>query len=251
MSRFHKFVTIAVWALLLWLPLSHAQEATPTESTPAKETSEPQPPEDSLGRDTPRSSFNGFLKASEEGDFVKAAEYLDLRNLPRKYRSIQPTRLAHMLDVVIEREIWIDLEELSDEPKGEAGDGLPDYRDELGRIEDGEKEFVLLMQRVPGDEGLLIWKVANASVARIADLYQEFGYGPLVETFAKAIPDGRFLGVEYFKWVMTIASALIAYPPFMLVGLARLFSSPSSPLYPRVKRFFIGPFAIVAAALEP
>jgi hypothetical protein len=27
---------------------------------------------------------------------------------------------------------------------------MSDYRDELGRIEDGDKEFVLLMQRVPG-----------------------------------------------------------------------------------------------------
>ena len=237
--------------LLLWLPLSHAQEATTTESTPAKETDEPQLPKDSLDRDTPRSSFNGFVKAAEEGDFVKAAEYLDLRNLPRKYRSIQPTRLAEMLIVIVEREIWIDLEKLSDNPKGEAGDGLPEYRDELGRIEDGEKEFVLLMQRVPGDDGLLIWKVANATVAKIADLYKEFGYGPLVERFANAIPDGNFLGIEYFKWVVSIAAALIAYPPFMLLGLglSRLFSNPSSPLYHRVKRFFIGPFAVVAAAL--
>jgi small-conductance mechanosensitive channel len=50
---------------------------------------------------------------------------------------------------------------------------------------------------------------------------------------------------------MSIGAGLIAYPPFMLqgLGLARLFSSPASPLYPRVKRFFIGPFAVVAAAL--
>ena len=251
MGQFHKFALIAVWALCLYLPSSYAQEPASAESTPAKEISEPKPPEDPLGRDTPRSSFNGFLKAAEEGDFVKAAEYLDLRNLPRKYKSIQPTRLAQMLDVVIEREIWVDLERLSDNPKGEAGDGLPDYRDELGRIEDGDKEFVLLLQRVPGDEGLLVWKISNATVARIAHLYKEFGYGPLVETFANAIPDGSFLGIENFKWVMSIAAALIAYPPFMLLGLglARLFSNPASPLYPRVKRFFIGPFAVVAAAL--
>ena len=84
MARIHQFAIIGVWALLLWLPLSHAQEAAPTESTPPKETSQLQTPKDSLGRDTPRSSFKGLLKAAEEGNFVKAAEYLDLRNLPRK-----------------------------------------------------------------------------------------------------------------------------------------------------------------------
>ena len=251
MNRFQKLATIAVWALLLWLPMSQVLEATAAEGTPPEHSSEPEPPQDPLGRDTPRSSHAGFLKAADEGDFVKAVEYLDLRNLPRKYRSFQPTRLAQMLAVVIQREIWIDLEKLSDDPKGEAGDGLPDYRDELGRIQDGDKEFVLLMQRVPGDEGLLIWKVSNATVARIADLYEEFGYSPLVETFAETVPEGRFLGIEYFKWVMSVSAALIAYPAFMLLGLglARLFSRPASPLYPRVKRFFIGPFALMAAAL--
>ncbi len=236
--------------MLLWLPLSYAQEATPTESNPAKEATESQPPKDHLGRDTPRSSLEGFLKTTEEGDFVKAVEYLDLRNLPRKYRSVHPPRLAQMLDVVIDREIWIDLEQLSDAPKGEAGDGLPEYRDELGRIEDGGKEFVLLMQRVPEDDGLAIWKVSNATVAKVAELYEEFGYGPLVETFPRALPEGRVLGVEYFKLAMMVGSGLIAYPPLMLLGLglARLFSRPSSPLFSRVKRFFIGPVAILAVA---
>jgi MscS family membrane protein len=247
----HRFLTIAVWALLLWLPLSQAQEAPPTEAVPAQEPSQAAAPEDPLGRETPRGSHEGFLKAAEEGNFVKAAEYLDTRNLPRKYRSLRPTRLAEMLAVVIEREIWIDLDELSDHPEGEAGDGLPDHRDELARIEDGDKEFVLLLQRVPEDDGLMVWKVANATVARIADLYDKFGYSPLVEAFARALPEGRFLGIETFKWMTSISAALIAYAPFMLLGLllARLFSRPASPLYPRVKRFFIGPFALLAAAL--
>ena len=66
-----------------------------------------------------------------------------------------------------------------------------------GHITEGDKKFDLLMQRVPGDEDLQIWKVSNATVARVADLYKEYGYGPLVEAFAKAIPDGRILGIEY------------------------------------------------------
>ena len=119
----HQFAIIAVWALLLWLPICHAQQATLTESTPPEQTGETPPPEDPLGRDTPRSSHAGFLKAAEEGDFVKAAEYLDLHNLPRRYRSFQPGRPAEMLAVVIERESWIDLERLSDHTEGEAGDG--------------------------------------------------------------------------------------------------------------------------------
>jgi MscS family membrane protein len=251
MSWFYRFAIIALLALFLWLPLNHAQEAVPTESTAEEEETEAERPKDPLGRDTPRGSIEGFLRAVDDDDFVKAVEFLDLRNLPRRYRSFDPTRLAEMLAVVIEREVWIELEELSDDPGGEVGDGLPDYRDELGSITDGETTYALFLQKIPGDEGLSIWKVSNATVAEVADLYEQFGYGPLVEAFANAIPAGSVLGIEYFKLVMAITSALIAYPLFALVGLglARLFSHPSSALYPRVKRFFIGPAAALGAAL--
>jgi MscS family membrane protein len=251
MGQLHKFVISGLWIFLSSLPAAYAAESGSNTGASAAEVIAAKPLQDSLGRDTPRSSLVGFLQAAEEGDFVKAAEYLDLRNLPRKYRSVPPTRLAEMLAVVIEREIWIDLERLSDDPKGEAGDGLPAYRDELGRIEKGDKEFVLLMQRVPGEKGLQIWKVSNATVAMVADLYEKFGYSPLVEAFADTLPDGRFLGIEYFKWVVTLTAALIAYPLFMLLGLllARLFSRTDAPLYPRVKRFFIAPFALLGVTL--
>jgi hypothetical protein len=39
-------------------------------------------PEDPFGRGTPRSSVRGFLSSAKDRDYVRAAEYLDLRNLP-------------------------------------------------------------------------------------------------------------------------------------------------------------------------
>lgn len=200
---------------------------------------------------TPRGSLQGYFEAVEEGDFKHAAEYLDLRSLPPSARSLAPERLAEMLSIVIGREIWIDLEGLSNDIAGETGDGLPTYRDELGRIKDGESEFILLMQRVPDGQGERVWKISNVTVATIPDLYSRFGYGPMTEAVAKAVPDVRFLGVELFKWIVTIAVGLAAYPLAMLLGLGltRLVGSRTSPLYPRIRKFFIGPFAVLLALL--
>ena len=175
---------------------SQAQDTTAAAGPESKETVQSPPTDDVLLRSTPRGSVQGFRKAAEEADFVKAVEFLDLRNLPSKYKSVKPELLARMLAIIIEREIWIDQEGLSNDPLGDIGDGLPSYRDELGRIEDGDEEFVLLMQRVPRGDGKFIWKVSNATVAKIADLYDEFGYGPVAEAIAKSVPDVRFLGVE-------------------------------------------------------
>lgn len=196
---------------------------------------------------TPRGSVKAYFDAVEEGDFAKAAEHLDLRNLPRAYRSIPPERLAEMLAVVLERKLWIDLDELSSDPEGKSGDGLPDYRDELGRIEDDGKDYVLLLQRIPVVDGGRVWKVSNATVAQVGQLYEQFGYGPITEAIARTVPDARFMGIELFKWIVTLCVGLAAYPVAVLLGLflARLSASSGSPMYPRVKALFLGPFTVL------
>ena len=246
MRQLFRLILVFLVVLMAGQTVLHAQEVSAGNTDTADQPAEPEPI-DKLGRDTPRGSLEGFLLAAEENDFVRAVEYLDLRNLPRRYRKAQPALLAEMLVVVIEREIWIDLEELSNDPEGAAGDGLPAYRDELGRIEGEDTDYVLLLQRVPADEGERIWKISNATVARIADLYNEFGYGPIAQAVADSVPDIDILGIELFKWMLTLGAGFVSYPVFVLLGyiLARLFSSPSSPLYPRVKRFFFLPFALV------
>jgi len=59
---------------------------------------------DNLGRDTPQSSFIGFLQHTEEFDFKGASQYIDMRNLPRAVREHSAEELTRQLDFVIKRE---------------------------------------------------------------------------------------------------------------------------------------------------
>ena len=95
-------------------------------------------PEDEFNRGVPRSSVAGFLKATQVGDYERAAEYLDLQNLPRGMRKSDGPDLAQKLKVVVDRALWIDLNLLSDDPEGYADDKLPAYRDLLGYGRIGE-----------------------------------------------------------------------------------------------------------------
>lgn len=208
-------------------------------------------PVDPLDRVTPRRSFEGFMRAAEQGDFERAARYLDLRNLPPRFEEFSPAEIADNLAIVVERNIWIDPSALSDSPEGDLSDGLPSYRDVLGRITAGDKDYVLLMQRVPRGDGQYIWKISNATVARLEELYEVFGYGPVAEALAEALPNWRFLGIELFKWVLTLGSMLLAYLLAALLGLllARLFSGPGKPLYRRLRHLLVGPVAAVIAVI--
>ncbi len=207
---------------------------------------------DNLGRDTPRSSFIGFLKFTEKFDYKYAAEYLDLRNLPHATRQFSGEELARQLDFVIKRGMKIEVDHLSKKATGQVVDGLPDYRDELGRIVTDEGEQVLLLQRVPGLDNNFIWKISNSSIAKVPELYEYFSYPDWIEYVRGRVPeDSGFLGIELFKWVIVIGVALVSAPIFWLAGfsLGWLFSGPNSPLHLPVRRFFTRPLTLIAVML--
>jgi MscS family membrane protein len=248
-----KYRFVGLFLLALSPLLLHAQDS---KDTPEKTVAVTVPvqaadtgPEDALNRGTPRSSAIGFLEACSEFNFEKAAEYLDLRNLPADVAGLGGQELARQLNHVLSRSVWLDDYNVSNSPEGAKGDGLPDYRDELVVIKTGDREYPIWMQRVPRGDGERIWKLSNRSVALIPDLYEEFSYSAPVEWIRQRFPeDASFLGLEAFKWAIILVIALASWPVFWLVGwvLSRLVSSPERDVYPLVRKVFSGPFVLIA-----
>jgi MscS family membrane protein len=174
-------------------------------------------PDDPLGRGTPRSSTRGFLSSAKDRNYVQAAEYLDLRNLPPGLTESQGPDLARQLWIVIDRTLWIDLELLSTNPEGDQGDNLPVIRERIGRIAGDGKTYDLLLQRVPRGDGVYIWKFADATVSEIPDLYQQFGYGRLERILPAWMFDVTILGINLWLWAAFLALAIVLYPAAMLV----------------------------------
>ncbi|NNJ79517.1 MAG: mechanosensitive ion channel [Xanthomonadales bacterium] len=248
MIRFLVLVT------LLFLPISEAlfaQADTTKEAPVAPATVAPENdvPEDALNRGTPRRSAIGFLEACSNLDYEKAAEFLDLRNLPRDIAEIGGKELARQLNHVLSRSVWLDDYNVSDSAEGAKGDGLPEYRDLLVTITDLDGELrPIWLQKVPRGDGVTIWKISNRSVALVPELYEQFSYSPIVETIRKWFPeDWSFLGLEAFKWFIMLVFVAIAWPLFWLLGwlLSRLFSSPERPIYPMVRRALTGPLVMI------
>jgi MscS family membrane protein len=245
-------------ALFLWSSASvtaWAQQA-PGEPGQAADTSatvlEADGGVDALNRGTPRGSIAGFLLACEASDYVKAAEFLDLRNLPGEATEVGGPELARQLNHVLSRAVWLDDYTISDVPGGLKGDGLPDYRDELVRVRGEEGEVVLWMQRVPRGDGEMIWKVSNRSVAQIPALYDHYSYPQWIEKIRTWLPETwGFLGVPLFKWVISLGLALLSWPILHLLGLAlaRVFSSPQRPLYPLLKKVTTQPLVALGVVI--
>jgi MscS family membrane protein len=247
-SKFTSLSFLVFFLSLVSIPVNSLAQAVPEEDLEEEALAEESALRDNLGRDTPYSSFRRFIEATEEFDYETAAEYIDRRNLPHDVRRFDGPELARQLDFIIQRGMSINIELLSKRASGQVVDGLPDYRDELGTLVSDEGEQVLYMQRVPGVDDNFIWKVSNASIALVPELYDFFKYPEWVERVREKIPPKHsFLGVESFKWVIVLSMAAILYPVFWLIGyiISRLVSKRTSPLHKQFRKFLTGPIAVL------
>ncbi len=168
-------------------------------------------PADEFNRGVPRTSVEGFQEAAEAEDWERAAEYLHLHGVPRDLKSRGAPQLARDLATALSRALWIDPQALSSDPQGRDEEGLPASREFLGRIETPEAQVDVLLQRVRREDGVLVWKYSNATVAQIPLLKAHFSFGVLGEQLRQVIPARRFLGLPLWEWtgVLLLLSAAV------------------------------------------
>ena len=110
-------------------------------------------------------------------------------------------QLARHLKIVMDQQLPIDIERLSDHPAGYLDDGLPSDMEQLGRIDTPGMPVNLRLQRVPREDGVRIWKLSAASVAAIPALYQRYGYGVFGAALPRVFNETEFLDTPLRQWV--------------------------------------------------
>jgi MscS family membrane protein len=254
-------ISIFVCLIVACLLASYTATAQPAAQNANKEVSKegeaaekskkaetfPAGPVDEYDRGTPRSSVKEFFKAARGGDYERAAQYLDLRNLPRWIDKNEGPELARQLKIALDRTLWVDLEQVSADPKGNIEDGLPSRRESLGGIKTPEKTVDILLQRVPREDGVLIWKFSNRTVAEIPQLYKYFGYGPFQEMLSKVFPDFTLLGWQLWQWALFLVGLPLTYLaallPTWIVG--RLVRGRATEMSRKFSLWITGPIRIV------
>lgn len=204
-------------------------------------------PDDEFNRGVPRTSVAGYFSAVKEGDYKRAAKYLDLRHIAGKNRDKKGQELARQLQVVLDRSLWVEMDLLSLEPKGHSDDGLPANRDLVGQIELKKKKYDILLQRVPRGNGVYIWKFSSKTVRVIPKLHNEYGYGPIGERLSKSLPIYELFGLQIWQWIfllfIVLVATLITLPFIRLTS--RIIRRKKTPFSLMLSRFINGPVNIV------
>jgi MscS family membrane protein len=233
-----------------------AQKMAKGASKEEKPSKEPKPqkapsagPVDEYKRGNPRSCVSEFFKATRDGDFERAAKYLDLRNLPRWMDEGQGPKLARQLKIVLDRTIRVDPELISADPNGNREDGLHSALESIGRIKQkySDRSVDILLQLVPREDGIHIWKFSNRTVAEIPSLYGQFGYQPFEEKLSKIFPDITFLGWQLWQWfIFLICAGLAVLAARVLTWLGgTLLHLKDTGMRRQTAKFVLGPLRIL------
>lgn len=190
---------------------------------PKAASAEPVAASDALGRDTPRGSVLGFLRAARNEKLETAVSYLQL---PPRTSKGQAIRLAEQLGMILDEGLYAN--SLSNKPEGRLEDGVATSKDRSGsiRLHNGDV-YDLTMVHVPGSEGKQIWLISSETVALVPEMYQEVGFPKieenLPEIFVKYTPGG----VPLWKWIAAVllvpVSLLIAWLITQTIAAIRIF----------------------------
>jgi MscS family membrane protein len=155
-------LAVAVWAVTV-----DAQRGAPSSPAAPAAAAQPQPEPwtDPLGRSTPRGTARGFLDAARNGDYARAALYLNTR------RRDEP-ELARKLFAVLDARLPARLVRISDEPDG--SDPATPNREVVGIIEGSEGPAEVVLERVERDtEPGPVWLISPATITAAVVQYDE------------------------------------------------------------------------------
>lgn len=175
--------------------------------------------EDAIPR-TPLEMIVLLGEALRDDNVERASSFLDMRYLSEDVQAFSAANLIRALRVVYTQQNIIDISNLSDSPDGHLDDGLPSYRDLLGIVTlDSGEDVPVLLQRIPDGGGDKTWKISNASVERIPELWADLGYGPIAIWLQNHLPSYQFAGMQTWQIIASVLFAVISWP---LAGLASI-----------------------------
>ncbi len=201
-------------ALLLPLPGKAAQIPSLT-SHPAPASQPSATFADPLGRETPRGTVMGFLRAAQDENYSLAAQYFQPPQGRRRLNSTEEQDLAAQLLAVINQKILASsLDSLSRDPQGRLDDGLPPNQELLTGVRDSAGTFAIELLRLDDDHGSKVWVISRKTLDAIPEVYDSLQFADIERKLPPFLAKTRFLSIPLWQWL----AILIAVPLAVAVG---------------------------------
>ena len=182
-------------------------------STPAAKQ-EPTVPPDPLGRETPRGTLLGFIKAAQDEHYNIAVQYFQPTPSRRRHSEQEDEELAAQLLTILNEKFTGALDLISRDPAGRLDDNLP--RDQEGvpaTLGFNDKNPILLV-RLDEEQGRKLWYFSRASLDHIPEIYESLTFPELEKKIPESLVTHRLLSMPLWQWI----AILLFIPVALLVG---------------------------------
>ncbi len=205
--------------LLLVLLLCFSAEAIPqlpglTSPLPAAAAqTTPAIPPDPLGRETPRGSLLGFIKAAQEEQYAKAVEYFQAPPGRRRRSEQDDEELAAQLLTIFNQKFAGALELTSRDPLGRLDDGLPPDQEKITGALGTADKFPIQMIRLEDEQGRKLWYFSRSTLDHVPEMYQTLTFPGIEKQIPQTLVSHRVLFMPLWQWI-----AILVFLPIALLG---------------------------------
>ena len=183
---------------------------------------------DSFGRDTPRTTVQGFISALSANDDLLASNYLNLST------SDNPTTTVRQFKQALDAggRFSPDLQ-LSNSPDGNLTDQLSPNQENVGSISISDKTVPLILERVASQKGEQYWQFSSETLSSIPDVLENTEPTLISQYTFESLENKKVFGYQVADLVtaavLIIGSFLLTYILiWILYHLLRI-------TYPRVR----------------
>ena len=152
---------------------------------------------DAYGRDTPKGTVIGFIKAASEQNAERAALFVDAR----KARGPISDRVRELLVVLNYGVLTKDLERLSSKPEGSRDDDLAPTLERVAVVKSRARALEVLLERVEKPEQPAFWRFTAETLAGAPAMYQEVQPRWIEKWVWPPLRENRFLEVPLWQWL--------------------------------------------------
>jgi MscS family membrane protein len=167
-------------------------------------------PPDLLGRETPRGTVKGFIRAAQDENYETAAEYFQPQ--PKGHHAIpaEEHELANQLLAILNRGFISSLDSISDKPEGRLDDGLPLDQELVGGGRGLSNSFPLSLVRLDDTHGNKLWFISHQTLAQVPEAYDSLRFVQVEKRIPAYLVKHRPLGMPLWQWLAIILFAPVA-----------------------------------------
>lgn len=213
--RLRVYLLVVIFALFAQWGTA-ASQIPGLSSSQAAAPSQPAIPPDILGRDTPRGSVLGFIKAAQDEKYNIAIQYFQTPQGKRHGSAVAEAELVNQLLTILNQQFAGSLDFISRDPQGRLDDGLPPDQEKVGGVLGVKEPFPVLLVRREDEQGHKIWLFSRQTLDQVPDYYDSLQYPDFEKHIPKTLISHRLLAMPYWQWI-----AILLFIPVAIV-LGRL-----------------------------